>query len=91
MDAHNKAIIGKGGVWYEMSYEDAIKEKMQTEAGPKCVAEERKSDEEDDDDDSDDDDYIYSILSNESISSNNQPVVNGTESSRLSEEGMFED
>ncbi|OVA15374.1 Ribosomal protein S1 [Macleaya cordata] len=52
-DAHNKSIVGKGNVWYEMSYEDAIKQRMEREARSK-----------------------------------KQPLVNGTESSRLSDEGV---
>ncbi|PQP98060.1 protein PLASTID TRANSCRIPTIONALLY ACTIVE 10 [Prunus yedoensis var. nudiflora] len=31
-DAHNKAIVGKSTVWYEMSYDDCIKQRMQREA-----------------------------------------------------------
>lgn len=91
-DAHNKSIVGKGTVWYEMSYEDAIKQQMEREKlgiKPKQYDED-DSDEEDDDDD-DDDDFDYSILGSPSATVSNQPRVNGTESSRLSDEGMFED
>ncbi|KAI4329684.1 hypothetical protein MLD38_028043 [Melastoma candidum] len=91
MDTHNKSVVGKGVVWYEMSYEDAMKQKMQREASPRDVDEEKSDDEEEDDEDSDDDDFDYSILSDMGIGLNNQPLVNGTESSHLSEEGMFED
>ena len=92
-DAHNKSIVGKGTVWYEMSYDDCIKQKMEREAkGIKPrVAEEEELDGVQDDDD-DDDDFDFSILSEYSLEmSSNQPHVNGTESSRISDEGMFED
>ncbi|KAL8456799.1 hypothetical protein ACS0TY_034876 [Phlomoides rotata] len=94
-DAHNKSIVGKGSVWYEMSYEDAIKQQMERE---KRGIKPREYDDEDDDpsreDDEDEDDdydeYLYSILGTPSATVSNQPRVNGTESSRLSDEGMFE-
>lgn len=94
-DAHNKSIVGKGTVWYEMSYEDAIKQKMQREA---LGLTQEQFDEEDmdrdgdgsDEDDDDDDDFDYSILAGPSVDLSEQPHVNGTESSRLSDEGMFE-
>lgn len=92
-DAHNKSIVGKGTVWYEMSYEDAIKQQMEREKlgiKPK-VYDDEDSDEYDDDDDSDDDDFDYSILGSPTTVVSNQPHVNGTESSRLSDEGIFED
>ncbi|KAL4036387.1 hypothetical protein IC575_005123 [Cucumis melo] len=85
-DAHNKSIVGKGVVWYEMSYEDAIKAQMEREASPK-IAEEDDTDEEDDDDD----DFDFSILQDSVDDFPTQPHVNGTESSRISDEGMFED
>ncbi|EFH47931.1 hypothetical protein ARALYDRAFT_909533 [Arabidopsis lyrata subsp. lyrata] len=28
-DAHNKSIVGKGNVWYDMSYDDAIKQTLE--------------------------------------------------------------
>ncbi|KAL3740406.1 hypothetical protein ACJRO7_021655 [Eucalyptus globulus] len=92
-DAHNKSMVGKGVVWYEMSYEDAIKQKMQREAASKGVMQKDFEDQDSDKDDEDDDDedFDYSILGNPSISFENQPLVNGTESSRISDEGMFED
>ncbi|KAA8542158.1 hypothetical protein F0562_023310 [Nyssa sinensis] len=93
-DAHNKSIVGKGTVWYEMSYEDAIKERMQREAQSKGVmlkeADEEQYADRDRDDDDDDDDFDYSILGDPSLNISNQPLVNGTESSRLSDEGVFE-
>ncbi|TXG51316.1 hypothetical protein EZV62_023840 [Acer yangbiense] len=92
-DAHNKSIVGKGMVWYEMSYDDAIKQKMQRES--KGVMVEQVSDDSDqggDDDNDDDEDFDYSILSDStSVDMSNQPLVNGTESSTISDEGMFED
>ncbi|CAK9172559.1 unnamed protein product [Ilex paraguariensis] len=92
-DAHNKSIVGKGTVWYEMSYEDAIKQRMRREAQGIMQKEDDEEDtdrDRDDDDDDDDDDFDYSILGEPSVDLSNQPVVNGTESSRLSDEGMFE-
>lgn len=93
-DSHNKAIVGKGSVWYEMSYEDAVKQQMQREQlGLKPEAYEEEDSDRDpvDDDDDDDDDFDYSILGSPSATVSNQPHVNGTESPRLSDEGMFED
>ncbi|PIA51343.1 hypothetical protein AQUCO_01100280v1 [Aquilegia coerulea] len=94
-DAHNKSIVGKGTVWYDMSYEDVIKERMKREAQskgmpPEDVEEEDTVNDRDNDEDDDDDDFDYSILGNSIVNSSNQPLVNGTESSRLSDEGMFE-
>lgn len=94
-DAHNKSIVGKGTVWYEMSYEDAIKQKMEREA--KGLALKQLSDEEEDsdngeeDDDDDDLDFDYSIFSEAAVDLEDQPIVNGTQSSSISDEGMFED
>ncbi|KAG6384967.1 hypothetical protein SASPL_153790 [Salvia splendens] len=96
-DTHNKSIVGKGTVWYEMSYEDAVKQQQQREKlglkPEECEAEESDRDPgEEDDDDSDEEDFDYSILSSTSAgTASNQPHVNGTESPRLSDEGMFED
>ena len=90
-DAHNKSIVGKGTVWYEMSYEDAIKQSMQREARAKEMRKDAaEEDEEDEDDDDDDDDFDFSILGDSTVDYSNQPIVNGTESSRMSDEGMFE-
>ncbi|KAL6973082.1 Protein PLASTID TRANSCRIPTIONALLY ACTIVE 10 [Sarracenia purpurea var. burkii] len=95
-DAHNKSIVGKGTVWYQMSYEDAIKQQMQREARSKGVTQKEddfddyEEREQDTDDDDDYDDFVYSILSDPSMSFSNQPIVNGTESPRMSDEGMFE-
>ncbi|CAO2827036.1 unnamed protein product [Amaranthus hypochondriacus] len=92
-DAHNKSIVGKGNVWYEMSYEDAIEQMKHREADSKHTTE-REIDEEaksNEDDDDSDDDFDYSILSDSSIEFASQPRVNGTESSSISDEGMFEE
>lgn len=89
-DAHNKSIVGKGTVWYEMSYEDAIKQRMQREARAKEYSEEDEDTEEEGEDEDSDDDFDFSILSDSSVDYSNQPLVNGTESSRMSDEGMFE-
>ncbi|KAF9601705.1 hypothetical protein IFM89_022234 [Coptis chinensis] len=93
-DAHNKSIVGKGTVWYEMSYEDAIKQRMQRDAQSQGTTakevEEEDIDLDKNDNNDDDDDFDYSILGNSVVNSSNQPVVNGTESSRLLDEGMFE-
>ena len=108
-DAHNKSIVGNGVVWYEMSYDDCIKQKMKREAEEQAQKQADREDskrdhdededkdddedeDEDDDDDDDDDDYdLFSILRNYNVDDSNQPHVNGTESSRMSDEGMFED
>jgi hypothetical protein len=97
-DAHNKSIVGKGTVWYEMSYEDCIKQQMQREAKKLAQKEtdeedsKRDYEDEDGDDDDDEDNYdLISILRNYNVNDSNQPHVNGTESSRMSDEGMFED
>ncbi|GMH01187.1 hypothetical protein Nepgr_003026 [Nepenthes gracilis] len=97
-DAHNKSIVGKGTVWYEMSYEDAIEQQLQREARSKVEFEEEGDIEDDgtqtdgdEDEDSDDDDFDYSIFNDASVENENQPHVNGTESLRISDEGMFED
>ncbi|KAK4782246.1 hypothetical protein SAY86_016348 [Trapa natans] len=95
-DTHNKSIVGKGTVWYEMSYEDAIKQKMQREASATDRATlENEGVEQDpeveDVSDDDEEDFDYSILGDPStLTFSDQPLVNGTESSRISEEGMFE-
>lgn len=94
-DSHNKSIVGKGSVWYEMSYEDFIKQKLEREAKGETVNEDynedadtdRNGDEEDDDDDLD---FDYSILGDPTRKTSNQPQVNGTESNRMSDKGMFE-
>ncbi|XXG45085.1 hypothetical protein AAC387_Pa02g0258 [Persea americana] len=77
------------------SGEDFIKQKMHREALSKGVNREIEEDEPrksggDDDDDDDDDDYIYDVLSFDPNSSE-MPLVNGTESPRMSDEGVFED
>lgn len=65
-DTHNKSIVGKGTVWYEMSYEEAIKQRMRREAREARLKQMSKEDEQDDhsknktkaaavDDDDDDD------------------------------------
>ncbi|KAI5329585.1 hypothetical protein L3X38_028982 [Prunus dulcis] len=89
-DAHNKAIVGKSTVWYEMSYDDCIKQRMQREAKgikPREIDEEDSSGEDDDDDD----DFDFSFLNETKVDLSDQPHVNGTESSRISDEGMFEE
>lgn len=94
-DTHNKAIVGKGSVWYEMSYEDAVKQQMERERlgiKPEQYEEEDSDrDPQGDDDDDDEEDFDYSILGSTSAAESNQPHVNGTESPRLSDEGLFED
>ncbi|KAI5329594.1 hypothetical protein L3X38_028991 [Prunus dulcis] len=89
-DAHNKAIVGKSTVWYEMSYDDCIKQRMQREAKgikPREIDEEDSSGEDDDNDD----DFDFSFLNETNVNLSDQPHVNGTESSRISDEGMFEE
>ncbi|XP_010519519.1 PREDICTED: protein PLASTID TRANSCRIPTIONALLY ACTIVE 10 [Tarenaya hassleriana] len=91
-DAHNKSIVGKGNVWYEMSYEEAVKQTLERKAQSKETTLNHEEDDDDDDDD-DFDDFDYSILGDDSSIgySEHQPLVNGTQSSRISDEGMFED
>ncbi|XP_068665181.1 protein PLASTID TRANSCRIPTIONALLY ACTIVE 10 [Aristolochia californica] len=98
-DAHNKSIVGKGTVWYEMSYEDAIKQKMKREARKAQEAKEKPQEEDADEmqdkgeeDEYDDDiDFDYSIFGASNSSSSDMPLVNGTESPSMSDEGMFEE
>lgn len=96
-EAHNKSIVGNGKVWYEMSYEDAIKLKQKREAQglTQEYVDEEDEERDGDDNDEDDDEYdnlVYNLLTNPpSIDSTEQPLVNGTESYSLSDEGMFED
>ncbi|KAL0441950.1 UNVERIFIED_CONTAM: hypothetical protein Sradi_0133900 [Sesamum radiatum] len=76
-----------------MSYEDAIKQQMEREAlgiKPKQYDEDDSKTDGDDEDD-DDEDFDYSILGSPSANVSNQPHVNGTESPRMSDEGIFED
>lgn len=89
---HNKSIVARGNVWYEMSYEEAIKQREHREAQMKIMPKEIEENEEEvvDDDDDDDLDFDYSILGSSNSNSTNKPLVNGTESPRLSDEGMFE-
>lgn len=91
-DAHNKSIVGKGNVWYEMSYEEAIKqqERRAARSSNSKEAQQQCESEEDDGDESDDDDFDYSILGDSSADYATQPRVNGTQSI-VSDEGLFED
>ncbi|XP_072973755.1 protein PLASTID TRANSCRIPTIONALLY ACTIVE 10 [Typha angustifolia] len=86
---HNQSIVGRGTVWYEMSYEEAIKQRMRREAEMKETPKETEEKEEEDDND-DGMDFDYSIFGNSNAYSSNKPFVNGTESPRMSDEGMFE-
>ncbi|KAG5049967.1 hypothetical protein GLYMA_04G193700v4 [Glycine max] len=93
-DIHNKKIVGKGNVWYEMSYEDCIKQQMESEAQSKEQEnheDTRQGHADEDEDDNDDDDFDFSILSSFGSNFSEQPHVNGTESSTISSGGMFED
>lgn len=102
-DQHNKSIVGKGTVWYEMSYEDCIKQQMQRKAQAKAKRKQEEhsdvdkkqgqgaEDEDDDDEDDSDDDLDFSLLRNVDGNFSDQLHVNGTESFRMSDEGMFEE
>ncbi|RDY04893.1 Protein PLASTID TRANSCRIPTIONALLY ACTIVE 10, partial [Mucuna pruriens] len=92
-DIHNKRIVGKGNVWYEMSYEDCIKQQMEREVRSEEQGQEINDQDTsgDEDDDDDDDDFDFSILSSLGSNFSDQPHVNGTESSTISGEVMFED
>ncbi|XP_020589037.1 protein PLASTID TRANSCRIPTIONALLY ACTIVE 10 [Phalaenopsis equestris] len=87
---HNRSIVGKGTVWYEMSYEEAIEQRMRREARVKNMPKEMKDAEEEDDEDDDDLDFDFSILSNSDNTCAEKPVVNGTESPGMSDEGVFD-
>ncbi|ESW09933.1 hypothetical protein PHAVU_009G168200 [Phaseolus vulgaris] len=90
-DIHNKKIVGKADVWYSMSYDDCVKEQMESEAQSK-EQEGKDEDDQNDEDEEDDDDYFdFSILNSVDSNFSDQPHVNGTESSTVSGEGMFED
>jgi len=92
-DAHNKSIAGKGVVWYEMSYEEAIKQRMEREAREKEQKQTNKEEAEgsDDSDDDSDDDFDYSILSDVNAGFVREPHVNRTKSSSsMSNEGTSE-
>lgn len=87
-DAHNKSIVGKGNVWYDMSYDDAIKQTIERRKdGSNVVSqkeeetESKEEEAEEDDDEYEFDDFDYSILSDESSIgySEQQPLVNGTQ------------
>ncbi|XP_047157256.1 protein PLASTID TRANSCRIPTIONALLY ACTIVE 10 [Vigna umbellata] len=91
-DIHNKKIVGKADVWYSMSYDDCIKEQMEREAQPKEQEGKGEDNQNEDEDDEDDEDYFdFSILNSVDTNFPDQPHVNGTESSTVSGEGMFED
>ncbi|CAL1405789.1 unnamed protein product [Linum trigynum] len=95
MDAHNKSIVGKGTVWYDMSYEDAMQQQIQRDPAlskaSSPVQQKEAEEQEESDDDEDDEDWDYSFLSDSNANFSEQPVVvNGTESPGLSDEGMFE-
>ncbi|KAI3673593.1 hypothetical protein L6452_39716 [Arctium lappa] len=74
-DFHNKGIIGRGMVWYETSYEDAMKRTAETEA-----AEMLQSKHQDEDDEDEVDNVIYSIITEP------QPEVNGVQSNAFTDE-----
>lgn len=93
-EAHNKSIVGKGTVWYETSYEDCIREREEREAKgikPRTGEDDDLEVNLDTDDDEDDFDYTFSFLKESNAADEEEtPLVNGTESSRISDEGMFE-
>ncbi|CAJ1975023.1 unnamed protein product [Sphenostylis stenocarpa] len=90
-DIHNKKIVGKADVWYGMSYDDCVKEQMESEAQSK-EQEGKDEDDQSDEDESEDEDYFdFSVLNSLDSNLSDQPHVNGTESSTVSGEGMFED
>lgn len=74
-DFHNKGIIGRGMVWYETSYEDAMKRTAETEA-----AELLQPKHQDEDDEDEVDNILYSIITEP------QPEVNGVQSNAFSDE-----
>ncbi|CAA6659659.1 unnamed protein product [Spirodela intermedia] len=94
---HNRSIVGKGNVWYDMPYEEAIKQQTRGEGSSRRDAlrentEQGAEEEEEEDDDDDGLDFDYEILGDSSsVSAAGKPFVNGTESPGVSDEGMFED
>ncbi|XP_076957932.1 protein PLASTID TRANSCRIPTIONALLY ACTIVE 10-like [Bidens hawaiensis] len=74
-DFHNKGIIGRGTVWYETSYEDAMNNRDETRAN-----EMKQTEHEEEDDDDEVDDIIYEIVSEP------QPEVNGVQTNVFSDE-----
>lgn len=93
-DAHNKSIVGKGKVWYRISYESAMREQARREALGLSPNEYEEDDEGQGEDDDDEEDFDYSIFGtvDEEEGDNNteQPVVVNGVSSRISDKGIFE-
>lgn len=90
-DTHNKSIVGKGTtVWSEMSYEDCIKAQSKGQQGKEVDDVDTKQGQGAEEEEEDDDDIDFSILSSLGNNLSDQLNVNGTESSRISEEGKFE-
>lgn len=94
-DAHTNSIVGKSKVWYQMSAEDYTKQQRLWEAQSKGKAtqEDDGESDQDDDDEYEDDEYIYSILSDPSmsVSDHRQPiVVNGIASSIMTDGRMYD-
>ncbi|KAL5146168.1 Protein PLASTID TRANSCRIPTIONALLY ACTIVE 10 [Glycine soja] len=84
-DLHNKKNRGQGQCLQQMESEAQSKEQENDEDTRQGQADE------DEDDEDDDDDFDFSILSSFGSNFSDQPHVNGTESSTISGEGMFED
>ncbi|PWA75070.1 nucleic acid-binding, OB-fold-like protein [Artemisia annua] len=74
-DFHNKGIIGRGMVWYESSYEEAMNNRDETRAKEMMQTEREEQDEDDEVDD-----IIYEIVSEP------QPEVNGVQTNVFSDE-----
>ncbi|XP_078433646.1 nucleic acid-binding, OB-fold-like protein [Wolffia australiana] len=85
---HNRAIVGKSKLWYDMSYEEALTHRSKTRQ-PDHPAQD-DNDTEDDDGYGDDLDFDYSIFG-DSGATIGKPFVNGTESPGVSDDGIFED
>ncbi|XP_071692264.1 protein PLASTID TRANSCRIPTIONALLY ACTIVE 10 [Rutidosis leptorrhynchoides] len=74
-DFHNKGIIGRGMVWYESSYEEAMTAQDESRAKETTQTEREEQDEDDEVDD-----IIYEIVSEP------QPEVNGVQTNVFSDE-----
>lgn len=91
---HNRSIVGKGKVWYDMPYEEAIKQQTRGEGSSRRDAHRENAEQDTEEEEEDDDDgldFDYEILGDSSSVSAGKPFVNGTESPGVSDEGMFED
>ena len=92
---HNRSIVGKAKLWYDMPYEQAIKQQQNPMNAKNMAREEERDDDAgdrlDDDGYDDDLDFDYGIFGDAGQVSVEKPFVNGTGSLGVSDEGIFED